>query len=560
MKLSVAEATALARSGDHALRRRHPKHYETPLRTSLIKNNKFFQLPERGDDDFKTLFGRVAAAGVGRPVDEDGCPQGPWTPDLLADAISQIEANRAGIELRTVQLWFENNDKGISANNIRWLARVLGCNDPAGASAWQAELSAAQWRLAAKRRERRRTHLNEPAEPEENEPAAASPAPIEDATAPERIGLARATEGIFAGGSLLNLPASVFAGAVALQLVSYFLSLHDVTYLREDGVAKQVGFLWAPNWTFLFIVFLPLFLVLVADQVTAWKCANRSRLLAGIDDDDRPAAWLVRVENSSNAYWAVLFICLGFAGVAQWISVRLLPLLNGGGTYAADWGSRAVGDPTHPGVASLIAFTGAAYLYMCLCFYLLVAGLILLWNLIDDFLAVRTVVASRPGADPSHDADAAGSAIMRGFVRCTITGLLIAISMKLQSLFIVNSAPDIMSWLIGDARSLLAPDIAPMAWDGTSTPTNYTSLLVVFLVVTVYLYGAIRIGADRPSGLSRAKGTASIALLVATFFLIGTFDGFSLLLAIALLVSIYGLFDPDFGLRQHQRQDQGYVL
>jgi hypothetical protein len=91
----------------------------------LIKNGKFFQLPERSDDDFKTLFGRVAAAGVGRPVDKDGCPQGPWTPDLLADAISQIEANRAGIELRTVQLWFENNDKGISAHNIRWLAREL---------------------------------------------------------------------------------------------------------------------------------------------------------------------------------------------------------------------------------------------------------------------------------------------------------------------------------------------------------------------------------------------------------------------------------------------------
>ena len=76
------------------------------------------------------LFARVAATGVGRPVDRDGCPQGPWTPDLLAEAISEIEANRAGIELRTVQLWFENNEKGISANNIRWLARVLGCNDP----------------------------------------------------------------------------------------------------------------------------------------------------------------------------------------------------------------------------------------------------------------------------------------------------------------------------------------------------------------------------------------------------------------------------------------------
>jgi hypothetical protein len=36
---------------------------------------------------------------------------------------------------------------------------------------------------------------------------------------------------------------------------------------------------------------------------------------------------------------------------------------------------------------------------------------------------------------------------MGGVVRCTITGLLVAISMKLQSLYIVNSASDILRWL-----------------------------------------------------------------------------------------------------------------
>lgn len=235
----------------------------------------------------------------------------------LQTPISQIEANRAGIELRTVQLWFENNDKGISANNIRWLARVLGCNDPEGASAWQAELSASQSRLTAMRRERRRGQAREREEPEESEQetmASGSPQ-VEDA--PGGFGLARATEAVFAGGSLLNLPASVFAGAVALQFVSYFLSIHDVTYIREDGVTKQVGFLWAPNWTFLFIVFLPLFLAIVVDQVAVWKSVNRARLLAGIGEEVRLGGWLTRVESSSYAYWAVLLICVGFAGVDQ---------------------------------------------------------------------------------------------------------------------------------------------------------------------------------------------------------------------------------------------------
>lgn len=526
----------------------------------LIKNGKFFQLPERGSDDFKTLFGRAAAAGVGRPVDKDGCPQGPWTADLLADAISQIEANRAGIELRTVQLWFENNDKGISAQNIRWLARVLGCNDPEGASAWQAELSAAQWRLTAGRRERRRVQVREPEGSEENEQEATASGPTQRAEAPGRFGLARATEAVFAGGSLLNLPASVFAGAVALQLVSYFLSIHDVTYLRGDAVAKQVGFLWAPNWTFLFIVFLPLFLALVVDLVTIWKGVYRAKLLGGIGEDARPSGWLPRVESSSYAYWAVLLICVGFAGVVQWISVRLLPLLNGGGTYAADWGSQIVGDPGQVGATQLIAFTAAAYLYMCLCFYLLVSGLILLCSLIDDFIVVRAIVAARQGAGWTQEVDAAVSVIMKGVVRCTIAGLLVAICMKLQSLYIVNSAPNILAWLILDAGSLLGQSEVTVAWDDASTPTNYTSLLVVILVSTVYLYGTVRIGARTRSGPPLKRATAFIAFLLVVYFSMGVFDGFSILLGIALLVSVYGLFDPHLDLRRHERQGGGYVL
>src|SRR5690606_21625078 len=94
-----------------------------------------------------------AAAGAGRPLGKDGFPAGPWTPGLLAEAVSQIDSHRIGIDLRTVQLWFQENDKGISTGNIRWLARVFGCDDPVATSEWQVELSAAQSRLSAKRRE-----------------------------------------------------------------------------------------------------------------------------------------------------------------------------------------------------------------------------------------------------------------------------------------------------------------------------------------------------------------------------------------------------------------------
>ena len=76
------------RSTGHVLLRKYPNHDEKFSRMSLKKNGKFFLPPERKEEDFKVLFARVAATGVGRPVDKDGCPQGPWTPDLLAEAIS----------------------------------------------------------------------------------------------------------------------------------------------------------------------------------------------------------------------------------------------------------------------------------------------------------------------------------------------------------------------------------------------------------------------------------------------------------------------------------------
>lgn len=539
--------------------RSNAKPNETRPFKTLIKNGKYFVLPDTNGGDFKALFQRLASAGAGRPVDKSGFPQGPWTPDLLATAISQIDANQSGVDLRTVQLWFQDNDTGISSDNIRWLARIFGCDDPEATSAWQAELSASQSRLAARRRRERQNSGNPPQGP----PNADLPTARDGTTHPpfeaqqpgaseeseKPFSLPRKSEAFFGRQSPLDLPASVFAGAVALGFFSYFLGIHSVTFDREDGVTKQVGFLWSPNWTILFMVFMPLFFAFAGDLVVFWKNEARTKVLAASGGEGSNAGWGRKVEGSATTYWAVFLICLGFAGLFQWISVRLIPLLQGGGDFAIDWGSVAIGRPETYSVQQAVAFTGFAYLYMCLCFYLFFVGLILLYTLVHDLWEIER----RSAFDyrrPQPDIVEIRHRIMRGIFRCTICGALIAACMKLQSVYLTTNAESILDWLFRDVLSVLSGKDAANDRTPYSTPTQYTSLLIALSANVVFLYGLVRIGLGSQFIAPLRKMVAVVTLTGIAYFLIGAFEGFSILLGASILLAIYGLFDPAFGTRQ----------
>ncbi|RVH28377.1 RcgA family putative transporter [Sinorhizobium meliloti] len=509
----------------------------------MEKNGKIFVAPPKDGSDFKELFKQLAAAGAGRPFGSDGFPQGPWTPELLAEAISQIDSNRIGVDLRTVQLWFQENEKGISTSNIRWLARIFGCDDPEATSEWQMELSAAQLRLTAKRRDSKKagnsTALRVPDMP--------PPVMVDNQTRPagrQGFYLARTSEALFTRGSPLNLPASVFAGASALGFLSYIVGIHSATYGRADGVVKQVGFLWAPNWTFLFMVLLPLFFALVTELLVFWKDEGRLRLTGHSEKMESDDAWARNVEASSYTYWAVFLICVLFAGLFQWIGVCLIPLINGGGNYAVDWGKLAIVRPEVISVPMTIVFTGLAYLYMCLCFYLLFAGLILLHTILHDLWKIEEGSKMRLG-EYRRAGGEIGLRVMRGIFRCTVLGVLVAICMKAQSAYLASNGEDILTWLANDMSSVLNGQRNDSNSFSYRMPTHYSSLLVAISSCVGFLYGSIRFGKRFHAPLW--KMSAVVALLFASYLLIDAFDGFSILLGTGTLLATYGLFDPEFG-------------
>lgn len=526
----------------------------------LFKNGKLFLPPPRDGSDFKELFKRLAAAGAGRLLGKDGFPAGPWTPELLAEAISQIDSNRVGVDLRTVQLWFQENEKGISTANIRWLARILGCDDPVATSEWQMELSAAQSRLSIKRRGWRRSgssvaqKIPDTALTATFDDETDSPAVLTRDTDPKgpsrRFSLARKSEAFFSRGSPLNLPASVFAGVTALGFLSYLTGIHSVTYGRADGVVKQVGFLWTANWTFVFMVFLPLFFAFVTELVTFWKDEGRRKLVAQGDKMESDDAWARSVQASSYSYWAVLLICVVFAGLFQWIGVSLIPLLKGGGSYATDWGSLAIVRPEVISVPEAIVFTGLAYLYMCLCFYLFFVGLILLYTVIHDLWKIGKAASNPPEVDYQYGFHEVSLRVIRAIFRCTVLGLLIAIVMKLQSAYLTSRGENIVAWLVGDMSSAFYGRNDVSAVISYRRPTHYSSLLIAISTCAVFLYGSIRLGVEPRFRMSLWKMSAIVALLVASYLLIDAFAGFSILLGVGVLFAIYGLFDPGLGRRQ----------
>ncbi|MER8929514.1 hypothetical protein NKI34_26655 [Mesorhizobium sp. M0700] len=521
----------------------------------MFRNGKLFLPPPRDGSDFKELFKRLAAAGAGRLLGKDGFPAGPWTPELLAEAISQIDSNQVGVDLRTVQLWFQENEKGISTTNIRWLARIFGCDDPVATSEWQMELSAAQSRLSAKRRKRNRAGSSIAQEIPDTALTATfdyetdSPAELTrdtDAKGPSRrFSLARKSEAFFSRGSPLNLPASVFAGVTALGFLSYLTGIHSVTYGRADGVVKQVGFLWTANWTFVFMVFLPLFFAFVTELVTFWKDEGRPKLIAQGDKMESDEAWARSVQASSYSYWAVFLICVMFAGLFQWIGVSLIPLLKGGGNYATDWGSLAIVRPEVISVPEAVVFTGLAYLYMCLCFYLFFVGLILLYTVIHDLWRIGEAASNR--VDYQRELHDASLRVMRAIFRCTVLGLLIAIVMKLQSAYLTSRGENIVAWLVGDMSSAFYGRNDVSAGISYRRPTHFSSLLIAISTCVVFLYGSIRLGVERRLCMSLWRMSAIVALLVAGYLLIDAFAGFSILLGVGVLFAIYGLFDPGLG-------------
>ena len=441
----------------------------------IIKQKQYYLTPPNNGSNFKELFKSVAASGIGRPIATDGFAAGPWTPELLAEAISQIESNQAGVDLRTVQLWFQDNDKGISSDNIRWLARVIGCDDPIAVGEWQKELSAANLLMSAVRRKSRESNQHEPAT--SNIPATQS----------TRASLAVKSEAIFICGNSLNLAILVWGCAAALAFMAFGLGVHDITYSPAVGLNKQVGFFWSIAWMAEGFVLLPLFLINAWGILHFWKTEGRSMEFSMDASSHKNNDWAVKIGALSAAYWGVLIVCFLLIFALQWLAVYLLAFIEGPeANFIVDWATVAIIRSDIVSVPMVAAVSFLAFLYSGVIYWFYFIGLILLYTMANDFAELNSDKKMPLVERYEPTTQAIGTKIVQGIFRCSVLGILLGVCIKLNTVFLKSDSENIILWLYSDALSALAIGNYESSSVDVTALSSLTSFLLVLITTTLF--------------------------------------------------------------------------
>ena len=549
--------------------RNDTKSNETKRDKTLILNNKKYLSPPQKDADFKELFTQAADAGAGRPVDNEGFHAGPWTPELLVESISRINSSGAGADLRTVQHWFHKNDRGISVENIRWLARIFGCDDAEATSAWQAELKASQLRLSAKRKAKKRIQdvpIHAPGDNVQSEQKVALPVVSETQTPQPSnriINLAGGCDTMFSGHATLNLPASVWAGWAILGFLAYIMGVHSVTYSPIAGVEKQVGFFWAPNWTLLELVILPLFLASVVRLLTYWKAKRRSFI--SWRNERAFLSWEGRVESFSASYWAVTFVCFVIVFLIQWSGIHMRALADGdAGNLMMDWSLLAIERPEIISVSEATVLSMLAFLYTAFICFLFLTGLVLTVTLVQDFYELCGELEQFSNENFRATVGETGSKLMRYIYHATLLGIWIATCIKLQAMYLLSGGQNILDWLLTDFRYVVGLSHEVSSALDKRALAHFSSFLLLFSTCFVFVFSFVQITRVleravpqedirrlmREQHASRRMTLSIVVMLIANFFLIGVITGFSILLLTGILITIYSLYKPMIGRAQ----------
>lgn len=502
--------------------------------------------------DFKELFQEAISARAGLTLAGTADTSSEWTPSLLAAALAEADPKGRGVDVRTVQNWFQDNDKGISSENIICLARVFGRGDPDAIAMWRTELRAANKLLASKRRARRKSTR--------------STTSVENATDPQTLtertqasqngqnSFARLSERIFTSSDGFSISILVWAGFFMLCLAAFIAKNHDITYPAGPGLDKQVGFFWSLSWSIECLLLYPTSFLLIANLVCFWKRESQT----AVQPEGEKSTWNDLIDNLRFPFWVAASVAFVLVFIVQWGGVYLVGLTQTDAPELIDWLLVAHVQPDVITMSEALFVSLLAFSYSGLVYWFYFVGLLLLFSVTVDFH--RRATSPDPDFEGSFF-ERTGEKLQRCIYLSTIIGIFVATAIQLNAVYLKSDGETSLSWLANDFIAILNPDAKSWALLEQSSVSSLTSSILLLLhlalfgVCTIKVRSGLRACHTRnlPSGRFNAVTSTErepinhdpmvrqiciLGLLCLTFGSIGQFVGFTVLLFASLLITV----------------------
>ena len=301
------------------------------------------------------------------------------------------------------------------------------------------------------------------------------------------------------GPLILSLEAMTVA--FLLSLLSIFCGLGWLEVDFDLNQKKEVGFIFAPNWTIVYLVLFPLYLSVFS--VLTSRCRRTlmdfcdGRILTGpngapISHQAILAAWDSALKGVSSVMWLVLALVV-VQTVGQWIYASLVPLMTGK-SDVVDWGTLAAVHPDKANWWATLFFASVAYIYMGVALFIYLAILIyaaafaaFLNSLSDHSGQFRLVARSQIFRQRLSE-------IVTSTYVCVIFGIGAAIAMRMQAEYLQSGYTlitdlwfsDVIAafrWLFGGAAVAQPAQVLHIPSKWTSFAELMVTLFILFIVV-----------------------------------------------------------------------------
>ena len=523
---------------------------------ALIINGKYFYLPDREDTDFKALFMDLVARGVGKRVNDDGIPPGAWSPNEFLDALNDIEGGDSTLELRSVQLWFANNQRGISSQNIALISQVFGCGDADTIGLVRSKLTRANVLLSERRKYTKNTRKVSAGTDTIGGPAKSANVDVIF----HHRSLAVRCEALLSFPNAYNLLFLYWVIYFALGLLNYIFGTLTVTYDPIPGLTKQVGFIWAPTLTLLPIVVLPLLILSIGKQITDWKELFRPQFYPLANQEQATSEWLSRVNAFSFLFRLILFLCIGLVFGFQWMGIYLPAYISGVlGDVQVD---RYLVTLVRPEVISMreaVFLSLVGYIYTASYVFIFLLGILFVFIITYDFASLIESSLGTSVSISNCTIPMAERLVVSNAFRVSVLSIWLATCVKLQIVYLSSDSENFLNWVLGDALFILNFSSERSGFLNQTSISHFTTFLMAALTVAVFIFHLFSIRrAIHKSVLSGSKFnlesndyrnvgmSAVIILLTFNLAAIGQFSGFSLLLFLSMILSVLCMFKLDW--------------